>query len=115
VIERVHRVPPTPLGEHGDHGALDATPLELHIQRRPIADELHCLSQRRNPGAVAKAEGGHIRRRQLADRHTDRRRPGWLRRRYGEVMVHDDDPVARHVHIELDSVGAPLERTLEGR
>ena len=86
-----------------------AAALDLEVERDPRAERVEHLVERRNALAAAGVERADLRERALArSRH---RRPG---RRSSLVVRDHDRAVARAVQVDLDHVGALLDRERVG-
>lgn len=95
-----------------DYERLDVSPLDLDEGYRSRADRPERFDQGGNPDAGAQGMRFHDVEVGVGDgdisglRHTSRVEHG--------IVMNHNDAIARRVHIELDSLGAQLERSLEG-
>jgi RNA polymerase sigma-70 factor (ECF subfamily) len=103
VIERVHGVVLAVLPRDLDHFVLAALALQLDVHDRPRADHLKNFLESRDALVPRERQMREVTPARVGDRVGQDHR----------VMVHDDFGVAAHVHIELDGVGAVLEREQE--
>lgn len=86
----------------------DFTRLDLHVDRGAFTNCVEGLGKGRNARPISEWEAGELRRRQVGDRSM--RGPLWMPGVDDRIVVNDDDSVAGRVHIELDAIGAELDR-----
>lgn len=113
VVEGVHRASCFRFADDPRYQGLNTARLDLDVDDGPVADEIERFGKRRNPRTVAKRELRELRRGELSDCLV--RRALWMRGVNDRIVVDDDNPVTRRVHVQLDPIGSELDRALEGR
>jgi hypothetical protein len=105
MVESVHRAPRARLPNAPHYQWLDGSRLDFDIHHRPITDSIENLFERGDFNAVRQWKAADLRCGEIG--YSGSRRP---RRIHDWIVVHDDDAVARRVHVELDRVGSELDR-----
>ena len=90
---------------------LDVARLNLDVDSNPVANDIERLREGWNARPVCKRELFQLRCRQLGDRVSPRLL--WMPGVNNGIVVHDDNPVACGVHVQLYSIGSELDGTLE--
>lgn len=113
MVKRVYRTTCFGFADAARDQRLDVACFDLDVDNRPVADEIQRLGERRYASAVSERELLELRSGKIGDRLVCRslRVPGVN----DGIVVNDDNPVIGGVHVQLYSVGAELDGTLEGR
>ena len=111
VVERVHCARSFGFAYAARDQWLDVARLDLDVHDGPVADDIERLGEGRNARAVGERKFLELRCRQFGDRL-----PRGLLRMPGVndgIVVNDDNPVPRRVHIQLYAIGSQLDGALE--
>ena len=109
VVKGVHGAIRGGLAYRAHHQRLDARPFDLDIDVRAVADGAQHVFQGRNLDVLLEAKHGEV-----SEAHVGDATKGVVGRVDDGIVVNDHFSVRSGVHVELDCVGAKLDRTHEG-
>jgi len=109
VVERMNRAPGFVLANDSNHQRLDSGSLDLDVDHCIAADRVENGGQRRYLDTLLEPEFPDLVEGEVSDPAG-----GKVGRVDNGIVMDDDDSVARRVHVELDGIGAELDRAGEG-
>lgn len=108
VVERMHGAIRRRLAYRAQHQRLDARPFDLDVDERAIADGAQHVFQCGNLDVLLEPKSG-----ELGEAHVGDAAKGVVGRIDEGIVVNDHFSVRGRVHVELDCIGAELDRPHE--
>lgn len=110
MVESVHSARRAGLANAPHYQRLDGGRLDFDVDHRPTTNSIENFFKRGNFNAMRQWEAVDIRSGEIGDSSSRRRR-----RVHDRIVVHNDDAVARSMHVELDRVSSELDRAKKCR